>query len=221
MAAFVTVELGDTPPRPLHAADKPAAGAKFGDLRLGTAGSARRMVAWHAETAALWVDADADGGFAAIERHTLGKEPLEVRASFPIGDTSVTRTLIFKRRGDGVAYAVRGYMSGSVVLGGKTYPALLTDGDGDGCFDSATADRVLDRPRRRRQVRPAHRAVPARHRHRTPGPPTSSAPIRPGRRSRSASGRRKPVRSASRSAGSRGPRWSSCRPSSSASGANS
>src|SRR5436190_13532604 len=111
MITFRTVELGDAPPRPLHADDKPPKGARFGDLRLG---AGRRTVVWHAATAALWLDADGDGRFAAGERHALGEGPLEVRVTFPIGDAAVTRTLVVKRRGDGIAYAVRGYMRGSV-----------------------------------------------------------------------------------------------------------
>jgi hypothetical protein len=142
MAAFRAVELGDKPPRPLHADDKPPGGSRFGDLRLGPGGASRRMVVWHAETATLWLDADGDGRFAAAERHTLGKGLLEIKTTFPIGAASVTRTLLVKRRGDGIVYAVRGYMSGSVTLGGKSYSALLTDGDADGCFDSAAADRI-------------------------------------------------------------------------------
>jgi hypothetical protein len=142
MVTFRTVDLGETPPRPLHADDKPPPGSRFGDLRLGTGGTTRRMIVWHAQTGVLWLDADGDGRFAATERHTLGKDPLEVRTTFPIGVATVTRTLVFKLRGDGVAYCVRGYMSGSVTLGGKVYPALLTDGDADGCFDGAAADRI-------------------------------------------------------------------------------
>ncbi|MBO0701125.1 MAG: hypothetical protein J2P46_22200, partial [Zavarzinella sp.] len=90
----------------------------------------------------LWLDADGDGRFATGERHTLGKDPVEVRVAFAVGEASVTRTVVLKRRGDGLAYAVRGYTAGSVTLGGKAYAALLTDGDADGCFDSATADRI-------------------------------------------------------------------------------
>ena len=142
MVAFQTIELGTTPPRPLHADDKPPVRAKFGDLRLGSVGSSRRSVVWQQETGTLWLDADGDGRFAKAERHTLGKDPLEVRVSFEVGGTVVQRSLVVKRRGDGVAYAVRGYMAGSITLGGKAFAALLTDGDADGCFDSATADRV-------------------------------------------------------------------------------
>jgi hypothetical protein len=142
MATFRTVDLGDAPPRPIHVDDKPSVGAKFGDLRLGQGGASRRMVVWHAATGTLWLDADGDGRFAATERHSLGKDPLEIRTTFPVGDSSVTRTLVVKRRGEGIAYTVRGYMSGTVMLGGKAYAALLTDGDADGCFDSAAADRI-------------------------------------------------------------------------------
>ena len=45
MVVFQTVELGTAPPRPLHADDKTPAGAKYGDLRLGSGGSLRRAVA--------------------------------------------------------------------------------------------------------------------------------------------------------------------------------
>ena len=138
MVVFQTIELGTVPPRPLHADDKPPAGAKFGDLRLGSGGASRRAVVWHQETGTLWLDADGDGRFIKTERHTLGKEPLEI----PISFAAVQRTLIVKRRGDGIAYAVRGYMAGTIALGGKAFAALLADGDADGCFDSATADRV-------------------------------------------------------------------------------
>jgi len=142
MLAFRAVELGDVAPRPLHADDKAAAGSKFGDLPLGVGGAARRGIVWHPDSGALWLDADGDGRFAKGERHTLGKDTLEVRVAFPVGDVSVTRTVILKRRGAGLAYAVRGYVTGTVTLNGKQYPALLTDGDADGCFDSAAADRV-------------------------------------------------------------------------------
>jgi hypothetical protein len=148
MIVFAAVELGDVPPRPLHADDKAPAGAKFGDLRLGIGGAARRAVVWHADSGTVWLDADGDGRFGKDERHTLGKDPLEVRVRFPIGDVPVTRTIILKRRAAGLAYAVRGYVMGTITLKGKEYPALLTDGDADGCFDGAAADRVwidLDR----------------------------------------------------------------------------
>src|SRR5262249_49959015 len=36
----------------------------------------------------------------------------------------------------------RGYTAGKLRLGGREYAAALTDGDADGCFDSAGEDRV-------------------------------------------------------------------------------
>jgi hypothetical protein len=151
MATFRTVELGDTAPRRALSDDEPLAGARFGDLPLGPGGAARRAVVWHADSGTLWLDADGDGRFAKSERHTLLKGTLETRVSFPIGDTPVTRTVLIKRRDGGLAYAVRGYASGSLTLKAGTYPALLTDGNADGCFDSAAADRVwvdLDKDRK-------------------------------------------------------------------------
>jgi hypothetical protein len=142
MVTFQTLELGVLPPRPLHADDKPPAEALFGDVRIGSGRSSRRATVWHRETNTLWLDADGDGRFAGTERHKLGKNPLEVRVTFAVGDTVVDRTLIVKRRGDEIAHAVRGYRAGTIALGGKSFAALLTDGDADGCFDSATGDRV-------------------------------------------------------------------------------
>jgi hypothetical protein len=76
------------------------------------------------------------------ERHTLAGT-LSVRAAIPFGDDRThERTLLIRKRGDGLAYAVRGYATGSLVLGGESCPAVLTDGDADGCFDGAASDRV-------------------------------------------------------------------------------
>ena len=148
MIVFRAVELGDVPPRPLHADDKAPAEAKFGDLRLGVGGAVRRAVVWQPDSGEIWLDADGDGRFSKTERHTLGKDALEVRIKFAIGEVPVTRTILLKRRTAGLAYAVRGYAAGTVALKDKMYSALLADGDADGCFDGAAADRVwidLDR----------------------------------------------------------------------------
>jgi hypothetical protein len=139
---FRTVELVDTPPRPLHPDDKPPAGARFGVLPLGPGGKHRLAVVWHVATGALWVDADRDGRFAPAERRTLDGT-LAVKAAIPYGDDGThERTLLIRKRGDGLAYSVRGYVTGSLVLGGESYPAMLTDGDADGCFDGAASDRL-------------------------------------------------------------------------------
>lgn len=52
------------------------------------------------------------------------------------------RTVFVRRSRDGLSYAVRGYTAGRLGLGDRDYAALLTDGNGDGCFNSAGADRL-------------------------------------------------------------------------------
>src|SRR5439155_11106004 len=55
----------------------------------------------------------------------------------------LSRTILVRATADGgLRYAVRGYAAGPLMLGGRTYGALVTDGNGDGCFDSPAADRV-------------------------------------------------------------------------------
>jgi hypothetical protein len=50
---------------------------------------------------------------------------------------------MLRKRGTArLAYAVRGYTSGRVTVGGQAMAAALTDGDADGCFDGAGADRI-------------------------------------------------------------------------------
>jgi hypothetical protein len=143
VVTFRTVELADTPTRPLHRDDVPPAKARFGTLALGPGGKHRLGLVWHAASGAVWLDADADGRYAIAERHLLGAKPLEVRVRIPFGEKhSVERTLLIRRRGDGLAYAVRGYTLGAVTLGGRAVAAMLTDGDADGCFDGVGADRV-------------------------------------------------------------------------------
>jgi hypothetical protein len=143
---FRTVELADKPAHPLHSRDKPPTGARFGVLPLGVGRKHRLAVVWHAGSGTLWVDANADGRFASDERHTLAADPLKVNVIIPFGTEKRERTLLIRQRGDGLAHAVRGYVAGSLALGGRTYRALLTDGDADGAFDGAAADRLwLDR----------------------------------------------------------------------------
>lgn len=143
VVTYRTVELADAPTSPLHADDKPPAGAKFGSVGLGPGGRQRLAVVWHAGSNTLWFDADGDGRFAPGERHTLGDQPLEAKVSISFGDPGrQDRTVLLRKRGDGVAWAVRGYTAGTVTVGGKAVAAFLTDGDADGCFDGAGADRV-------------------------------------------------------------------------------
>lgn len=142
MLTYRAVELGDAPAVPPHAADKPPAGSRFGSVALGSGGRRRLGVVWHAASSALWLDADGDGRFAPAERHTLTAKPVEVEVAVPSAGGDLPRTLLVRKRGDGVAWAVRGYTAGTVAVGGKDVAALLTDGDADGCFDGAGVDRV-------------------------------------------------------------------------------
>ena len=142
VVTYRSVELAGVPAHPLHAADKPPAGAAFGSVGLGPGGRRRLAVVWHAATSTLWFDADGDGRFAPGERHALGTTPVEAEVAVPSGDAERPRTVLLRKRGDGVAWAVRGYTEGAVTLAGKRVAALLTDGDADGCFDGAGVDRV-------------------------------------------------------------------------------
>lgn len=140
---FRTAALADAPTLPLHADDKPPAGATFGSVGVGPGGRKRLGVVWHAGSSALWFDADGDGRYAATERHRLGDKPIEAKVTVPFGDQGKQeRTALVRKRGEGVAWAVRGYTAGTVTVGGKAVAAALTDGDADGCFDGAGADRV-------------------------------------------------------------------------------
>ncbi len=141
--AFRSVELSESPLRPLHRDDKPPAGSKFGSVALSPGGSLHLNVVWHEKSGAFWFDADGDGRFADSERHLLGDKAIEVKVKIPFGDgITAERTLLFRKRGDGVAWAVRGYTMGTVTIQGKKMAAMLTDGDADGCFDGAGADRI-------------------------------------------------------------------------------
>ena len=140
---FRTVELADAPTRPLDPADKPPTGSKFGSAGVGPGGRHRLGIVWHAGSKTLWFDANGDGRFSAAERHTLGDKPFEAKVAIPFGDGAKReRTVMIRKRGEGVAWAVRGYTTGTVTIHGKKVAAILTDGDADGCFDGAGADRV-------------------------------------------------------------------------------
>jgi hypothetical protein len=141
--SYRTVELADAPAKPLHKDDKPPAGARYGAVALGSGGKHRLGVVWDAAGGSVWLDADGDGRYAAGERHAVGAKPVEVKVTIPFGGgTKAERTLLLRKRGDGLAHAVRGYTAGTVTLAGKAVAAFLTDGDADGCFDGAGADRV-------------------------------------------------------------------------------
>ena len=106
---YRSVELSETPSRPLHADDNAPSGAKFGSVGLGPGGRQRLAVVWHAPTKSLWFDANGDGRFTTSERHSFGDKPLETNVSIPFDDkTKHERTVLIRQRGDGLAWAVRG-----------------------------------------------------------------------------------------------------------------
>ena len=132
--AYQRIDLTAAPPR--SPGDAPPAGATFGAVTVGA--RLTRAVVWHAATNAVWIDADGDGRFAATERHTLTTAaPLEIKVQIP-----QERTLMIRRRRDELSWAVRGYTRGTVTLAGRPVAAVLTDGNGDGGFDTPGLDRV-------------------------------------------------------------------------------
>jgi hypothetical protein len=140
--AFRAVETTDTPLHTLHADDRPAAGAKFGIIPLGHREKSPLYLVWQAKEGIVWIDADRDGRYDAKERHSLQDGKLELKVTLATDTSTIERTLLLRRRDDGLVYAVRGYMGGTITLAGKGYSALLFDKNGDGCFDAAGKDRI-------------------------------------------------------------------------------
>lgn len=139
---FRAVELADTPLHSPHADDHPAAGAKHGLIPLGLRDKSPLYLIWQPKDGSLWVDVNRDGRYEPGERHRLAAGKLELKVSLATDAATVERTLILRRREDGLAYAVRGYRAGAVTLGDQSYPALLLDKNNDGCFDGAGKDRI-------------------------------------------------------------------------------
>ena len=158
VVVYRPVELGPRPVRPLKFDEALPTTTIFGLATVGSTPDSALAVAWNAkgpDGPSLWVDADGDGRLSRSERHVLrpGKT-LAITATItgknatskPGGTApeSVHRTLLFRPGllGEGPRFAVKGAMSGALVLGGKTFRALLTDGNADGCFDAAGVDRI-------------------------------------------------------------------------------
>jgi hypothetical protein len=151
MITFRPVELADKPVRPLHPLDRPPGKARYGLLPVGNGPAAHPSLVWipdGPDGPEIWIDADGDGRFQPEERHRLQRSLLEVQIPITIasGEKIVRqkRTILFRRRisDNGLSYAVRGYVVGRLELNGQLYDALLTDHNGDGCFDKPDADRI-------------------------------------------------------------------------------
>ena len=158
VVAYRPIELGPKPVRPLKRDEALPPGTVFGLATVGASPESALGVAWNPkgpDGPTLWLDADADGRLSRSERHTLqpGKtlaiaatitgKNATTEAARP-APASVHRTLLFRPGllGEGPRFAVRGAMSGTLMLGEKSCRALLTDGNGDGCFGTAGVDRV-------------------------------------------------------------------------------
>jgi hypothetical protein len=143
---YRSLSLGESPPRPLSGAPAAAVGTYFALAQVGTGPAAALGLVWQPGApggSLLWLDADGDGKLTDSERHVFVGKTLEIPARVRISNTSLTRTLVFRRGAGSALYlAVRGHTAGRINLGGKEYSAVLTDGDADGCFDSAGQDRL-------------------------------------------------------------------------------
>ncbi len=141
---FRTVVLGDTPPRPLDSTDGVPPDAKYGLLPVGADAESALQLVWNADSAdapLLAIDVDQNGRLGRDERFEFDQGKVEVLVQVP---TVGKRTLVLRRASasDGLLYAVRGYMSGSLAIGAAEHRAALVDGNADGLFDGPGADRL-------------------------------------------------------------------------------
>jgi hypothetical protein len=135
--------VGENPARPLIGAPNPGPGVVFSLARIGSGRESALGVVWQSQSQVMWLDANGDGRLMPDERHAFSQKTIELSATIHVWKTAVPRTLIFKRgAGTNLYVAARGYTRGKLRLAGKDFAAALTDGDADGCFDSAGADRV-------------------------------------------------------------------------------
>lgn len=147
---YVPVELADQSPRPLRADDEPGPGARFGFLPVGNHLDGHRLLIWRPDGPdgpEVWIDGNGDGRFDPGERHRINVQPAEIPITIFVKTGGfarfLSRTIILRAAADGgVRYAVRGYAAGPLLIAGRTYGALVTDGNGDGFFDSSVGDYV-------------------------------------------------------------------------------
>jgi hypothetical protein len=120
MITYRAVELRDRPVVPLPAADLTVAGARYGLLPVGKEPAEYPAVVWHSNAAGgprVWVA----GGW-----HAVGPQPVAVPLTLAVGSGDavrrVQRTVLIRRSGDGLSYAVRGYAAGRLRLAATTTP---------------------------------------------------------------------------------------------------
>jgi hypothetical protein len=145
------IEFRQTPAKPLAIDRAVLEGAQYGLLPVGPTPETALAVVWLPKLPGgpeLWLDADGDGRLAPAERHVFSGRELERPARITVQlqpeAKQVERTIVFRRSslGDGLRYAVRGFVQGRIVIGGHLHAMLLIDGNADGCFNSVGHDRV-------------------------------------------------------------------------------
>jgi hypothetical protein len=148
---FRALEFATAPVRPVRTEGSVGDGTLYSLLPVGSSPEDALTVVWYPKAVGgprLWVDVDRSAKFTMDKaRHFDGKEleyPITVIAQPDTEKTRLARTAIFRRSsvGNGLLYAVRGFAEGKLVLGDKSHRTLLVDGDADGCFSTAGADRV-------------------------------------------------------------------------------
>ena len=148
---YRALEFRNVPIRPLGTTHKFPKGTLYGVVRVGPNFDSALTIVWAPKAPdgpELWLDANGDGRLSADERHAMSGRQLKIPATFAVElgpkPQKVTRTLLFRRSslGDGLRYSVRGYMQGTLDLGGVKCKTLIVDGDANGCFDSIGQDRV-------------------------------------------------------------------------------
>jgi hypothetical protein len=113
-------------------------GVSFGQIRYGDPDSVRVTVAFDADGARLWVDADRDRALTERDRVPVrdGEWIVELAISTKLEEETllVPRMVRFKhnRTLGGLSYATLGYLEGSVRIDDEVRGARRIDGNGDG-----------------------------------------------------------------------------------------
>jgi hypothetical protein len=145
------IEFRAVPAKPLEGDLAPGAGAQYGLLPVGPNPQTALAIVWFPKAPGgpeLWLEADGDGRLMNAERHALsGRElelPVRITVQLEPQPVQVKRTVIFRRAtlGDGLRYAVRGFVLGSVEFGGRPHATVLIDGNANGCFNTVGQDRL-------------------------------------------------------------------------------
>ena len=148
---YRAIEFRATPAKPLEGDLAPGEGIQYGLLPVGPKPETALAIVWLPRAPGgpeLWLDADGDGRLTVAERHALPGRELELPARITVQiepeTMRVERTVIVRRAslGDGLRYAVRGFVQGSIEFGGRPHATVLIDGNANGCFNTVGQDRI-------------------------------------------------------------------------------